>query len=66
MHDAGAGSEEEKDFADLILDAWLEATESARTQAFDSIGTRLDDARRRHEEAKTLDDALFGQDFETS
>jgi SNF2 family DNA or RNA helicase len=60
------GGAEEKDFADLILDAWLEATESARTQAFDSIGTRLDEARRRHEETKTLDDALFGQDFETS
>jgi SNF2 family DNA or RNA helicase len=60
------GAEEEKDFADLILDAWLGATESTRTQAFDSIGTRLDDARRRHEEAKTLDDALFGQEFETS
>src|SRR5579885_1063331 len=60
------GAEEERDFADLILDAWLEASESARAEAFESIGSRLDQARRRHEEAKALDEALFGEDFETS
>jgi superfamily II DNA or RNA helicase len=57
--------EEERDFSDLVLDAWLESTEGGRTAAFDAIGRRLDDARRQHEDAKALDTALFGEDFET-
>jgi hypothetical protein len=57
--------EQERDFADLVLDAWLEITEATRDAAFDTLGRRLDDARRQHEDAKALDDALFGEDFET-
>ncbi len=60
------GVEEDRDFAELVLDAWLETTESSRTQAFDAIGRSLEDARQRHEGAKELDDALFGEDFETA
>jgi superfamily II DNA or RNA helicase len=59
------GIEEDKDFADLVLDAWLETTEATRSEAFDALGKRLDDARQQHEGAKALDDALFGEDFET-
>ncbi len=58
--------EEERDFAELVLGAWLETTEATRTEAFDAIGRRLDEARRQHEGAKALDDALFGEDFETA
>jgi len=58
--------EEDRDFSDLVLDAWLENTESGRTEAFDAIGRRLDGARRQHEDAKALDTALFGEDFETA
>jgi superfamily II DNA or RNA helicase len=57
--------EEDRDFADLVLDAWLETTEATRNEAFDALGKRLDDARQQHEGAKALDDALFGEDFET-
>ena len=57
--------EQERDFAELVLDAWLETTEATRDAAFDTLGRRLDDARRQHEDAKALDDALFGEDFET-
>jgi superfamily II DNA or RNA helicase len=57
--------EEDRDFADLVLDAWLEATEATRTAAFDTLGRRIDDARQQHEGAKALDNALFGEDFET-
>jgi len=60
------GLEEDQDFAELVLDAWLQATEAGRAEAFDSIGRRLDEARQQHEGAKALDDALFGQDFETA
>jgi superfamily II DNA or RNA helicase len=59
------GIEEDRDFAELVLDAWLETSEATRTQAFDALGRRLDDARQQHEGAKALDDALFGEDFET-
>jgi hypothetical protein len=30
------------------------------------LGRRLDEARAQHEDAKVLDEALFGQDFETA
>lgn len=57
--------EEDREFPDLVLDAWLEASEAGRTAAFDALGDRLDVARRRHDQAKELDERLFGQDFET-
>lgn len=60
------GLEDERDFPDLVLDAWLETTEADRTEAFDALGRRLDEARARHEGAKALDDKLFGEDFETA
>ena len=60
------GFEEERDFSSLILDAWLNATETGRAQAFESIRRRLDEARTQHEGAKTLDEALFAQDFEAA
>jgi hypothetical protein len=60
------GLEEERDFSTLILDAWLNATETGRAQAFESIGRRLDEARTQHEGAKALDEALFAQDFEAA
>lgn len=60
------GLEEEREFPDLVLEAWLETTEAARTQAFDALGRRLDDASRQHQSAKALDDTLFGEDFEAA
>jgi superfamily II DNA or RNA helicase len=58
--------EEERGFAELVLDAWLETTDAGRDQAFDALGERLDQARGQYGEAKALDDALFGEDFETA
>ena len=60
------GLEEERDFPDLVLSAWLEASEPERNKAFDALGRRLADARAQHEGAKVLDEALFGEDFETA
>jgi superfamily II DNA or RNA helicase len=60
------GVEEDRDFADLVLDAWMKVTEADRNEAFDAIGRSLEDARSRHEGAKELDEALFGEDFETA
>jgi superfamily II DNA or RNA helicase len=58
--------EDERDFPELALDAWLETTEAGRAEAFEVLARRLDDARSQHEDAKVLDDALFGEDFETA
>jgi SNF2 family DNA or RNA helicase len=58
--------EEEREFPDLVLEAWLETTEVARAQAFEALGARLDDASRQHRGAKALDEKLFGADFEAA
>ena len=58
--------EEDREFPDLVLEAWLEATEAGRAQAFEALGSRLDEARQQHEGAKVLDEKLFGQDFDTA
>jgi SNF2 family DNA or RNA helicase len=57
---------EDRDFSELVLDAWLETTEATRTQAFDNIARLVDEARGEHDDAKVLDEALFGEDFETA
>jgi superfamily II DNA or RNA helicase len=58
--------DEERDFAEMVLDAWLETTVAARAEAFDTLGRRLDEARTQYSDAKALDDALFGEEFETA
>ncbi len=60
------GLEEEREFPELVLDAWLGTTEAARRQAFDALGQRLEQARKQHEGAKALDEKLFGEDFEAA
>ena len=56
--------EEQRDFSELILSAWLETTEGEKAAAFDALGEQLVAARRDYEAAKVLDDALFGEEFE--
>jgi superfamily II DNA or RNA helicase len=60
------GLEDEREFPDLLLDAWLGASEAVRLQAFDALGQRLEQARQQHEDAKALDEKLFGEDFEAA
>jgi superfamily II DNA or RNA helicase len=60
------GLEEDRDFADLMLDAWLRTTDASRNEAFDALGHRLHEARQHHESAKALDESLFGEDFEAA
>ena len=58
--------EEDHDFADLMLDAWLRTTETSRNEAFDALSHRLHEAKQHHEIAKALDESLFGEDFEAA
>ena len=60
------GLEEEREFPDLVLEAWLQTTDDARARAFCALGQRLDAASRQHQDAKELDDKLFGEEFEAA
>jgi superfamily II DNA or RNA helicase len=60
------GLENDGDFAGLMLDAWLHATEASRNEAFDALGRRLHEAKQQHVGAKALDESLFGEDFEAA
>ncbi len=60
------GLKEDREFPDLVLEAWLAATETDRSVAFNAIGQSLTAAREQHDGAKILDDTLFGEDFETA
>jgi len=57
--------EEERDFAELVLDAWIATTEAGAGEGFDALGDRVSKARRQYEDVKVLDDALFGEAFES-
>jgi len=60
------GLEEEREFPDLVLEAWLQTSDDARAKAFCALGHRLEAASRQHQGAKALDDKLFGEDFEAA
>jgi SNF2 family DNA or RNA helicase len=55
----------EQDFADLVYDLWINAaSEDERKEAFDKLGTRLKRCRTGYEKTKTLDEKLFGENYE--
>jgi SNF2 family DNA or RNA helicase len=58
--------DEEQDFSELIMSAWLETTEASRAQALDELGRRLSEARSGYDSTKQFDDELFGENFETA
>ena len=58
--------EEQEEFSTLVLDAWLQETDSARATAFAGLERRLLSARQEYEGAKTLDDALFGNELDAA
>jgi superfamily II DNA or RNA helicase len=60
------GLDEDRDFAELMLDAWLQTTEAGRDEAFSALARRLDEAKHQHDGAKALDESLFGEDFEAA
>ena len=58
--------DDQQDFSSLVLDAWLQTTEEARAAAFDALEGQLLAARRQYEDAKGLDEALFGNDLDAA
>jgi superfamily II DNA or RNA helicase len=56
--------QESTDFSTMVLDAWLQSTEDARDDAFAALETQMANARRSYEDAKELDEKLFGSDLD--
>jgi SNF2 family DNA or RNA helicase len=57
--------EEGEEFESLVLKLWMKAgDEQQLEQSFASLGDALLDAQEEYLNAKNLDDALFGEDFE--
>ncbi|MEI6737444.1 MAG: SNF2-related protein [Pseudomonadota bacterium] len=56
--------EDERDFEDLLVDAWIGAqnAEDLR-EKFNQLGDKLIEARKAHQKTQEYDDALFGEDF---
>ena len=56
--------EDERDFEDLLVDAWLGAQNAEDLRAnFDQLGAKLVEARKAHQKTQEYDEALFGEDF---
>jgi len=56
--------EDERDFEDLLVDAWLGAQNAGDLRAnFDRLGAKLVEARKAHRKTQEYDEALFGEDF---
>jgi SNF2 family DNA or RNA helicase len=56
--------EDERDFEDLLADAWLGAQNAEDLRAnFDQLGDKLVEARQAHQKTQEYDEALFGEDF---
>ena len=58
--------DDEQEFSTLVLDAWLQTTDDARGSAFAALENQLVAARRGYQDAKQLDDALFGDELDAA
>ncbi|MBN2123639.1 MAG: DEAD/DEAH box helicase [Deltaproteobacteria bacterium] len=57
--------EGEHDFSDTIYEIWLASgAREEREMAFNRLGTRLKRAKTGYEKTKSLDEKLFGEDYE--
>lgn len=57
--------EDEQDFAQTVFTTWVETTAQHREAAFEDLGERMVKAREQYEAIKSLDTALFGDEFQT-
>ena len=58
--------DDQQDFSSLVLDAWLQSTEAGRAAAFTALEGQLLAARRQYEDAKQLDEAMFGNELDAA
>jgi SNF2 family DNA or RNA helicase len=56
---------EDKDFEDIIMDIWLKSSnKESLHEGFEQLGTELIDAKNKYLKTKSLDDEIFGEDYE--
>jgi superfamily II DNA or RNA helicase len=58
--------QEHNDFSTMVLDAWLQSTDETRDSAFAALEAEMATARRSYEDAKELDEKLFGSDLDAA
>ena len=58
--------DEQQDFSTMVLDAWLQNTDQARSSAFAALEAQIMAARGHYEGAKALDEALFGNELDAA
>ena len=58
--------DEQQDFSTLVLEAWLQASEQDRAEAFGKLEAQLLAARQDYEGIKQLDEALFGNELDAT
>jgi superfamily II DNA or RNA helicase len=55
----------DREFGSVILDMWIRESDEAKRQAsFDQFGDEIIEARKAYEKTRTLDNAIFGEDYE--
>lgn len=56
---------DEQDFSDMVYDIWINtASDNDRKAAFDKLAARLKRCKTGYERTKSLDDKLFGENYE--
>lgn len=56
---------QEKDFSEMVYDIWIKTgSENARDDDFSQLGARLKRAKTQYGKTKSLDEELFGENFE--
>ena len=56
---------EDKDFENIIMDIWLRSSnKESLHEGFEQLGNELMDAKNKYMETKSLDDKIFGEDYE--
>jgi SNF2 family DNA or RNA helicase len=56
---------EDKDFEDIIMDIWLKSSnKESLHEGFKQLGNELIDAKNKYLKTKSLDDEIFGEDYE--
>src|SRR5947209_3259858 len=55
--------DDEGEFAETVLKAWVETTEAERADRFAQLGARLTQAKQQYDSVKQLDEELFGDEF---
>lgn len=56
---------EDRDFEDIIMDIWLKSSnKESLHKGFEQLGNELIDAKNKYLKTKSLDDEIFGEDYE--